>query len=358
VVRIEAWMASVALLTTLALVSLSATHSRPANESKLQAGQAEMGRGNFDAALRDLDAALLEAPDPQTLVRIHLLRAQAYGAKQDYVQAEGALASALEFDPEASLDPAKVDPSLVKTLESLRQRLTGELHISADQSGARVKLDGNELGPVPIKTEVPIGRHTLEAATPDGKFAVRQQVVVRRSGTHVQLLLIATEAAPVATGTPTVSTTPVARLDRSIIPFAELRFDLDLTSLFQMERGNTVIGSIGNNLDPSFGEMVGGGIRSRFFKASAAIRFRPWWGFHLRGALSIPLTDRLDGYVSVEVLGDFIQATLEMGLGASVGIEYLWGDWLGIFTELGARHFFSYPEDDVVLQGGLRIWFP
>jgi hypothetical protein len=125
-----------------------------------------------------------------------------------------------------------------------------------------------------------------------------------------------------------------------------------------MERGNTVIGSIGDNLDPSFGEMVGGGIRSRFFKASAAVRFRPWWGFHLRGALSIPLTDRLDGYVSVEVLGDFIQATLEMGLGASVGIEYLWGEWLGIFTELGARHFFSYPEDDVVLQGGLRIWFP
>jgi hypothetical protein len=350
-------MPSVALLSLVALLSASPGRGRNSGESRVQAAQSELGRGNYDGALKDLDAAILEASDPPTLTRIHLLRAQAFGAKQDYAQSEGALAQALEFDPEASLDPAKVDPSLVKTLESLRARLTGELKVGTDQPGARVKVDGNDLGPAPLKVEQPIGRHTVEASTPDGKYATRQQVVVRRSGTQVQLLLVETAAPPSAAAV-AASGKPVARGDRAIIPFAELRFDLDLSQLFQKEQRNTVIGSLGDQLDPSFGEIVGGGIRSRFFKASAAIRFRPFWGFHLRGALSIPLSERIDGYVSVEVLVDFPDATAEMGLGADLGIEYLIGDWLGLFTELGARHSFGLNQDDVILQAGLRIWFP
>jgi hypothetical protein len=239
----------------------------------------------------------------------------------------------------------------------LKGRLKAELRITTDQPGAQIKVDGADVGVAPTRAEVAVGRHVVEAISADGKHVAKQRVLVHpRTGGQVELLMseVSVTTAPAAHG----STGPNARADRAFVFFSELRLDLDLSSWFQLDGRKSVVSNLGDNFDGSFGEMVGGGFRSRFFRASASIRFRPVPGLHLRGALSIPLGDRFDGYVSVEMLGDWYQATLGIGLGASVGAEYLLGDWLGLFSELGARHYFAYGTDDVVLQVGARIWFP
>jgi hypothetical protein len=345
-----------AALLPLALLSASPGRGRSANE-RLQAGQAELSRGNFDAALRDFDAVLAEAPDAQVMAKAQLLRGQAFGAKQDSGQAEAAFAEALEFDPEASLDATKVDPALVKLLEGLKGRLKAELRVTTDQPGAQIKVDGSDVGVAPTRAEVSVGRHLVEAISADGRHVAKQRVLVHpRTGGQVELLM---SEVSVTTTAPTAHATgPNARADRTFVFFGELRLDLDLSTWFMVPAHTTVISALGDNFDPSFGEMVGGGFRSRFFRASASIRFRPVPGLHLRGALGIPLGDHFDGYVSLEILGDWYQATLGIGLGASVGAEYLWGDWFGLFSELGARHYFQFGTDDVVLQAGVRVWFP
>jgi hypothetical protein len=346
-----------AALLPLALLATSPIKGRSANE-KLQAGQGELTRGNFDAALRDFDAALAEAPDAQVMSKAQLLRGQAFGAKGDSGQAEAAFAEALEFDPEASLDANRVDPGLVRLLEGLKGRLKAELRVTCDQPGAQIKVDGADVGVAPTRAEVSVGRHVVEAISADGHHVAKQRVLVHpRTGGQVELLMSevsVTATAPTAHG----GTGPNARADRTFVFFGELRLDMDLSNWFQLNPHQSVISNLGDNFDPSFGESVGGGFRSRFFRASASIRFRPVPGLDLRGALGIPLGDHFDGYVGLEMLGDWYQASLGLGLGASVGAEYLLGDWFGLFSELGARHYFQFGTDDVALQIGVRIWFP
>src|SRR5579871_87384 len=165
----------------LCLLTLGTPPAAP-RPDRLTAARAELSRGNFDQALKDLDAALAEVNDLATLSQLELVRAQAFGAKQDYHQAEGALAQALEFDPEAQLDAGRIDPALVKLLESLRGRLTGELRVESERP-ARVKVDGADHGAAPLRLELPIGRHLVEGATEEGTVFAREQVLIRRSGT-------------------------------------------------------------------------------------------------------------------------------------------------------------------------------
>src|SRR6185295_17376538 len=158
-----------------ALLAFSATPRKPSG--RLTAAQAEFSRGDFAAALRDLDAAVSETGDDPTLSKIHLLRGQCYGAQRDLVKAEEAFEKALESDPEAKLDPQRVDPSLVSLLEGLRDRMQGELEVRTDRP-AKVHLDGKPIGLSPVKASVAIGRHKLEAHTGDGKYSASSSVVI------------------------------------------------------------------------------------------------------------------------------------------------------------------------------------
>ena len=122
---------SPALLLSLLLLAASDARTRgraPAARtsssaaSRLHAAQQRYGRGEFEAALKAAgDAAATETRDERTLGRIHLLRAQCYAALRDAdARSEAALSEALEHDPEAALDPERVDPALVQQLEDLR----------------------------------------------------------------------------------------------------------------------------------------------------------------------------------------------------------------------------------------------
>jgi len=183
---------------------------------------------------------------------------------------------------------------------------------------------------------VMVGRHTLEASTADGRYGSRQQVVVHpRTGAAVQLLAL--EVAPVN------ATEWAKRDDRAFWPFAELRLDDDPTDAAKQ-----------------FGFGLGGGIKARFWRASALARLYPVFGLQVRGAVVIPLMEKLDGYAALEVPIDFPPNNdVLVSTGGAAGAEFQPSPWLGVFFEIGARHYFNGNVDNrFILQAGARLWLP
>jgi hypothetical protein len=146
--------------------------------TKLEQGQKLFAMGDFEAALKALDAAAQESRDDATLEKVHLLRVQCFAARQDFVKAEEAFAHALDANPEASLDPTRVDPTVVKLLESVRNRLSGALVLESTPEGAALSLDGKPAGVAPLTQSVSVGRHKVEAKFGD-EPALSTEVVVK-----------------------------------------------------------------------------------------------------------------------------------------------------------------------------------
>lgn len=325
----------------LALVASVFVLANPARvngpPSKLQTGQAEFNRGDFQGALRTLDAAVSETSDQGALAKIHLLRGQCYAARQDFASAERAFALALENNPEISLDPSRVDPALVRMLDGLRNRLRGELQVRADSPGAQVALDGKLLGQVPLKSSVPIGRHTVEVKSLDGSYAASQEVVVRlKQATDVTLQLRALSGSEQSSSS--------SRLKDGVArPYADLRAGLDPFGTRPL----------GFELD--------GGVEYQHWRGSAGAIFYPDFGFALRGALSVPVEDRFNAYISVELPVTF-GGTTAFALGGAGGLEYEVGHWFAPFLEVGVRHLFSGAGGDdpnrLIFQLGIRLRVP
>lgn len=326
-----------------AVLVLAASGEPPKAETaaaKLQAAQAEFKGGDFQRALKTLDAATAQPAPDRVLSEIHLLRGQCFAALQDFPAAEIAFGKALEYDPEASLDPAKVDPKVVRMVDNLRLVMRGELRVRTEPPGASVKLDGKPLGAAPVKASVPIGRHTLEAITQDGKKTAREEVVIHsRRATEVDLAL--REGGPAPTVDAAAAPSP---------PHAPYRPFADLRTVF----------APGSSYD-GVGFEVGGGFEYEFFRGSLHANLYPTFGFTPRVALSVPVVEPAHVYVSVEVPFLF-SSPVGFGLGGAGGVEYLFTRVVGAFVEVGARHFFGgngdFDPNRLVIEAGLRLRIP
>jgi hypothetical protein len=322
------------LLSTLLFASPSPTTSPGrvrAGAARLLQAQSEFGRGDFAAALRSLDAARAEGPDDSTLARVELLDGQIRSAQRDSAGTEAAFTRALQNDPEIRLDPDRVDPDLVRQLDVLRETLKGELVVTVD-APARVVVDGKPLGPAPARTPLPIGRHTVVARSTDNLKAVTQEVVVRpHVPTELALTLLPLPAPEGATG-------------EGLKPFADVRVGLDP---LQYAEGLAF--------------EVGGGVETGYLRGSVSARVFPSFGLTPRGALVVPVSDAIQGYVALELPVLFL-STVALGLGGEAGAELLVGKWLSTYVELGGRHFFINPRDyepnRLTLQAGFRLRVP
>lgn len=325
------------LLLSALLLAAAPAKGRVAALDKLELGQREFSRGDFQAALKALDQAAEETSEPSALAKLHLLRGQVFAAQQEFARAEGAFELALSSDPDASLDPAKVDPALVKMLDGLRARLSGELSVRSDPR-ATIALDGRSLGSAPLSVAAPIGRHWLEARTADGRAGARREVVVfPHRKLEVELPL---EELPEAGRKPYEGTTPAEAPRR---PFADLRGYLNPFSL-----------SSGLSLE------VGAGFEWPFSRASLHAQVLGAFGLTARGALVVPVKERLlNASVGLE-LPLLFESRLAVGLGGVGGVEYLHSKWLGVFLELGARRFFSGEgsPNRLTAQLGTRLRLP
>jgi hypothetical protein len=326
-------LASTALAALLVL-------SAAGGKSKLEQGQKAFAQGDFDAALKALDSAAQETQDTPTLERIHLMRAQCFGARQDFVRAEEAFALALEANPEAALDPARVDPSLVKVLDALRARTKGGLVIHSAPEGAELKLDGAPFGKAPQTTQVPIGRHKLEIQYA-GVLAVSTELVVRTRG----VTLVEVVQAPGATLIQ--SDTPVK--DSKVHPFADVRGMLEVPIQGGLE--------------------VGGGIEVPWVRLAVMIRVLDIFEIIPRISLVVPLGQApFSAFIEVEVPLAFSEIggefRLGVGLGGAAGLEWMPWKWLGLYAQLGGRYFFT-PFNNTyaaaarfTTSGGVRLRLP
>ncbi len=330
------------MIPALALSALlvMATPGPKAGALKFQAGQSEFRRGDFLGALRTLDAAAAEAKDDHLLAQIHLLRGQCLAARQDFPGAEEAFGLALHRDPEVALDPSRVDPALVSMLDGLRTRLRGELFVRADRRGARVWIDDKAIGEAPIRSSQSIGKHALEVRSPDGLYGARQQVIVRhQQTTEVNAQLNELPASDRSSG-------PGAPAGASVAtrPFADIRGTLDPFSS-------------GRNV----GFEVGGGVEYHHFRASVSAVLFPDFGIAFRGALNVPVADRFNAYISVEIPIIFA-ATAQFGLGGAGGLEYEVSRWFDPFFEVGVRHLFTgegnQDPNRLIVQFGVRLKVP
>ncbi|MBL9037019.1 MAG: PEGA domain-containing protein [Archangium sp.] len=326
------------LLLATALACAQLAHAAPVKASKLDTGLRLFTQGDFEGALKNLDAASMEQTEPAVLEKIHLVRAQCFAARQDFAHAEEAFALALEANPDASLDPARVDPTLVRMLESVRRRLTGTLVVNSTPPGAALYLDTASAGVTPQTLTVPVGRHRLEARWGEG--AMTSTEVSVRPRREIRVEWVEGAAPPPLVGPPT---TPAGRPLR---PFGDVRGTLEIPA------GAT----------PTGGLDVGGGFELSYFRLGLWARLFPYFGIAPRGALVVPVIAKVTVSIELSLPLWFRNAGVGLGLGGLAGAEYAPLPWLGFFGGIGGQHLFLNPNRNdnttFIATAGARLRLP
>ncbi|WP_375754410.1 PEGA domain-containing protein [Corallococcus exercitus] len=289
--------------TPQVVMSLLLAAAGPFAENRdLEAALQSLSEADFEAALVHVEAGLRQARDEAHVAQLRLVQGEVYAALRQYAQMETAFARALEANPDARLDPERVQPTVVALFESLRGRLQGTLSIDVDPSGAELWLDGRGLGQAPWQGPVPIGTHTLEV----GPSLTPIQVKVRPGQTEQVRVVL-----PAA---PTAQPSFFSALAFS----AQLRaaFGLSPTSGAGLEAGARLSGTY------VFGEL----------NATAGSRF----GAALRLGAQVP---RLMGPVtlSLSLDGYAVGGPVLFGGGLSAGASLPLSTKLDVFAELSGR---------------------
>ncbi len=284
-------------MSWLLCLLLSAT---PASAGALlEEGKAALVGGAFEAAVSTLTRAANAAQgDGPLLAQIYLLRGQAHSALSDFGGVEADFARALQHNPDARLDPAKVHPTVVTLLEELRGRLEGTL-VVAGREGALLFFDGRPLGTSPLTVAVRIGTHVLEARPVEGGPPLQQRIQVRvNAQERVELPAAATGA------------------DR-------LSWRFDARAVIDLRGG--------------LGGELGAGLGGPWWSLSLQLHAGSVWGTSLRAALVAPeWVPHLRPYAAVD--GDlFFSGTPVLGVGGTVGTFVAFSPRWEPFLELTAR---------------------
>jgi hypothetical protein len=316
------------------LLTAPASPKARADLPKLEQGQKLFTQGDFDAALKMLDGAAAEGGDAATMEKVHLLRAQCLAARQDFARAEEAFANALEANPDTSLDPARVDPTLVKLLESVRARLTGTLIVNSTPPGAALLLDGKAGGVTPQTLTVPVGKHRLEARWGEGPLQALELQVRPKKEVRIEWVQGASSAVQSDLLTP-----------RPIRPFGDLR------GMFEPATSGAITGGL----------ELGGGFEFSYFRLGLFARLYPVFGITPRFQFALPVMENINVVLEVGVPLYFLNAGLDLGFQGAGGAEYYPLKWLGAFVMIGGRHFFLARRNDptaFTATAGIRLRMP
>lgn len=331
-----------AFLLTLAL----AVPGTSGKGTRLEQGQKLFNQGDVEGALKQLDLAAQEEREPAALEKVQLLRGQCFSARQDFVRAEDAFAAALEQNPDASLDPARVDPTVVKLLDAVRARLTATLIVNSSPPGASLFLDTKNAGVTPQTLQAPIGKHRLEARWGEGPMTPVELVLKPKKEVRVEF---------VQGQAPPPVLVPVAPEERPVKPVADFRGVLEVPT-----NGALSAGAVD----------LGGGVEFSYFRATLHTRLAPNFGVLVRLAGVLPIiANRLNGFIELHVPlvfrapgGSCGNLCYGIGLGGGLGVEYLITPWLGVFGQFGGQYLIinSNRADNgtLVFSAGSRFRLP
>ncbi|MDX2010662.1 MAG: tetratricopeptide repeat protein [Myxococcaceae bacterium] len=331
--------------TILVCLSLAGTPATaPAKGTRFEQGQRLFNQGDFEAALKQLDAAAQEERDPAVLERVHLLRGQAFSARQDFVKAEDAFTLALDANPEASLDPARVDPTVVKLLESVRSRLTATLVVNATPAGASLFLDGKSLGAAPQTVSASIGRHKVEARFGDQEVPAVEVLLKARREVRIEFVQGKPPPPVVVTPQPTVPE------EKPVRPMGEVRGVFEVPPKAGAEGAGAL--------------ELGGGLDTKYFRAGVGLRVFPYFGVVPRVALVVPAIGHLHAFVELQAPIWLTRPSggLGVGIGAAAGAEYWLVPFLATFLQVGGHYLVVNPmrgdSAALVASAGVRLRVP
>jgi tetratricopeptide (TPR) repeat protein len=306
---------------------------------KLEQGQKLFNQGDFDAALKMLDAAAIEGGDPATLEKVQLLRAQCLAARQDFARAEEAFALALDANPETTLDPTRVDPTVVRLLESVRARLTGSLVLNSTPPGAIVLLDGKEIGAAPQTVAAPAGKHKLEARWGEGPLQTLELQVRPRRETRVEWVQ---------------GNGGVAAPSGNIFEPRPLRPFGDLRGMFEPATSGFVSGGL----------ELGGGIELSWFRLGLFARLYPNFALTPRFQFALPVLEQMNVLLEAGVPVNFLangETPVGLGIQGQGGAEYYPLKWFAGYVLIGAVHHFIWPFNNTTAftaTAGIRLRVP
>jgi hypothetical protein len=335
------------LAVMVALVSSAPAPAAKPVGTKLEQGQRAFSEGQLDAALKLLDAAAAEGGDAATVEKIQLLRGQCLAARADFSKAEDAFALALDANPDASLDPGKVDPAVVKLLESMRARLSGTLDIRTSPAGAQVSVDGREAGVTPLQVTAPIGRHKVEAKWPEAAVGPLDVVVHNKRETQVTWVAVTVEKKVIVKEEVPVPLPPPP--PAKVRGYGDVRAGMDV------------------NAGPEGAFELGGGIEipALYLRAEVAARVYPFFHIIPRLAGVIPLAAKdFDAFVEVGLPIRFPSNDHPAGAAffAGAGAEWNPTNVLSVYVELGGTFYFVNPgfvvDDRFTTSAGVRIRIP
>jgi hypothetical protein len=325
-----------AAVAVLSLLVLGAPARPPAQGTKLEVGQRLFAQGDVEGALKALDGAAAESTDAPTLEKVHLLRAQCFAARQDFARAEDAFVLALDANPEATLDPARVDPTLVKLLDATRARLTGTVVVASTPPGARVTLDGREVGVTPLTLTPSTGRHVLSVRFGDDAPQVLDVQVRPRREQRVEWVRVEGGASgPADWFTP-----------RPIRPYGDLR------GLFEPATTGTITGGI----------ELGGGVEFSYFRVGLSARLFPRFAVTPRFQFALPVMEQFAVLLELGVPVSFLRDGVGIGLAGGGGAEYYPLKWVGLYALIGGQHHLLWPgridNTAFLAVGGVRLRMP
>ena len=173
------WAPAVMVLLLLGTAPKALASDTIEAEGMLQEGVIRYKVGKFEGAIRVLRRALRTTKDPALLGKINLQLGLSHGILGHITRARRSFRMALTHDPTLTLDPAHTKGAILELLAAVRRDLKGGLEVRCPLQGARVMLDGADVGTVPHRSEVPVGRHDVVVRSADGKASARSEVVVR-----------------------------------------------------------------------------------------------------------------------------------------------------------------------------------
>jgi hypothetical protein len=322
------------LIISFALHGAPAAATSPAKGSRFEQGQKLYNQGDVESALKLLDAAAQEEREPAVLEKVHLLRGQCFSARHDFVRAEDAFALALDANPDTSLDPARVDPTVVKLLEAVRMRLTATLIVTSSPPGANVFLDSKNAGVAPQTLQAPIGKHRVEARWGDGPLAPVELVFKPKKEVRIEFVQGPAPAPQMVTVQPE---------QQPLRPYGDVRGIVDVPANGAAPRGGIDLGGgieFGVSM-PTGGLDHGGGLKFSLFRIGLLARLFPDFGVVPRAAWVVPLIPKLNFVLEVHVPLLFRNEGIGLGFGGLAGGEFWALPWFGAFVGVGGQHLFK-----------------
>ena len=170
--------------------------------------------GEFQAAIKAAETATPKTKNVKELAQLHLVRGLAQLALGQKTKARAAFNDAIRADPTLELDRRIVGPDAVELIDEARSEFPSVVRVEVEGAAAQVKVDGLEMGPPPLTMKLPVGLHTFDARTSDGRTVHEDRAVPAASKITVTLRIapLNEPARPVAA--PVVDPAPPAVTDQ------------------------------------------------------------------------------------------------------------------------------------------------